>query len=520
MLTNSVAPQKPTQQAKPNPDLHQDDVSQSDDLQQYRDAHHEHDSGRSNETVISETTISQMQQSFARMHQLSRDSGEVTWDTRLSRLNQLECMVNDHRDAIAEVISGDFGHRAVAETTMLEIFPTLEGIRYAKSHGKKWMQQQKVSTSLWFLPASSYIQPQPLGVVGIISPWNYPFYLVAGPLIAALVAGNRVMIKASEFAPKFEQWLADTIPQYFSPDEVAVVTGGVEVAQAFSQLPLDHLLFTGSTAVGRHIMRAAADNLTPVTLELGGKSPVIATPSMDMDKLVNRLWAGKCINAGQTCIAPDYLLIQEQHVAAFIERSKDWLAQHYPDIRDNPDYSHIINGKQFARVQGYLDEAQSSGASVYPLVDEAGDEATGFMPPYVVTNLPEQSQLLQEEIFAPILPVVTYKTLEDAIAYVNARPRPLALYAFAEDSRHSEQVMADTISGGACINDTIYHIAQEELPFGGVGASGMGNYHGKFGFDTFSHRKAVFKQSGLNFMGMLLPPYGALFDKMMKVVTR
>lgn len=468
----------------------------------------------------SEAIISAMQQQFATMRAASRQDQHVSWAIRRQRLTQLEHMVMDNQTAIINAISADFGQRPAAETTMLEIFPTLEAIRYAQKHGKAWSTKQAVNTGIWFLPASSYIQPQPLGLVGIISPWNYPLYLVIAPLAAALVAGNRAMLKVSEASPHFEQWLGDALPKYFAADEVTLIKGEVEVAQAFSRLPFDHLFFTGSTAVGRHIMKAAAENLTPVTLELGGKSPVIVTPSADLAKTVNRVWTGKSMNAGQTCIAPDYVLLNASHQQAFIEQSKAWFTKHYPNLSENPDYTFVINAKQASRVQGYLEEAKQLGATIYPLSDHDINIDTGFFPPVIVTNLPTHAKLVTEEIFAPVLPLVTAATLDDAVSYVNAHDRPLALYVFGENKTDTDFVLDNTVSGGACVNDTIYHIAQQNLPFGGVGASGMGSYHGKFSFDTFSHPKAVFKQSRINFVHLLQPPYGKTFWHMMKLILK
>ncbi len=472
------------------------------------------------ETQITETQITEMKAQFEHLRALSRQQVSYDWQTRLKRLNKLEEMVNDNRDIIFEVINQDFGRRSKSETLMAEVFPVLENIRHAKKHGKDWMKVKKVSTSKWFLPASSYIQAQPLGVVGIISPWNYPLFLTLSPLIGAIVAGNRAMIKLSEHAPHYANWLAKTLPEYFTADEVCVITGETEVSQAFSSLPFDHLIFTGSTAVGRHIMRSASENLTPVTLELGGKSPVIVDKHCDIDYVVSRIWTGKLLNAGQTCISPDYVLLPEGLKDEFIKQSHIWISKHYQNIEHNDDYSHLINQAQFARVQGYLDNAKSLGANVHAMSNANPNAETQFMPPFVVTELAEDSQLLTEEIFAPVLPVVTYTTLDNAIRYVNDRPRPLALYVFSKEDSICEQVLAETVSGGACINDTIYHIAQSELPFGGVGDSGMGHYHGKFGFDTFSHQRAVFKQASINAVGLMQPPYGKVFDKMMKILAR
>lgn len=473
-----------------------------------------------NQDNYSAAIINTMQQQFNSMHIASRQDQYVPWAVRHQRLRQLERMIMDNQQTIIEAINADFGRRSAAETTMLEIFPTLEAIRHAQKHGKAWSAKQAVRTGLWFLPARSYIQPQPLGLVGIIAPWNYPLYLVIAPLAAALVAGNRAMLKVSDASPHFEQWLADTIPQYFAAEEVSLIQGDIEVAQAFSLLAFDHLFFTGSTAVGKHIMKAAAENLTPVTLELGGKSPVIVTPSADLANTVNRVWTGKSMNAGQTCIAPDYVLLSDTHHQAFIEQSKVWFDKHYPNLSENPDYTFVINPKQASRVQSYLDEAKQRGATIVPLTKYRVNIENGFFPPMIVTNLPRDAKLVTEEIFAPVLPIVTAAKLVDAVNYVNERDRPLALYVFGENNTETDFVLNNTVSGGACINDTIYHIAQQNLPFGGVGASGMGNYHGKFSFDTFSHTKAVFKQNRINFAHLLQPPYGKIFWRMIKLILR
>ncbi|MFW2178076.1 MULTISPECIES: coniferyl aldehyde dehydrogenase [unclassified Moraxella] len=466
------------------------------------------------------TPLTMLDKQFSLMRNASRQYPQATWAVRLQRLNQLEKLVADNQSAIIEAISQDFGFRSPAETTMLEIFPSLEAVRHAIRHGKAWLAPKRVRTGKWFLPATSYVQPRPLGVVGIIAPWNYPLYLVIAPLAGALVAGNRAMLKVSEATPYFEQWLAMALPQYFSADEVTLIQGDIEVAKAFSQLAFDHLFFTGSTAIGKQIMQSASANLTPVTLELGGKSPVVITPSADIAYTAKRVWTGKSLNAGQTCIAPDYALINPSQQALFIDQSKQWFNEHYPNLQTNSDYSFMVNRKQALRVKGYLEEAQSLGATLHPLTTHHVNINTGFFPPMIVTDLPPHAKLLNEEIFAPILPLVSYHQLDDAVAYINACDRPLALYIFGENHTEVQQVLTQTVSGGACINETLYHIAQQSLPFGGVGASGMGRYHGHYSFDTFSHAQAVFKQVRPNFTNLLQPPYGKLFWRMMGLIIK
>ncbi|WP_201584903.1 coniferyl aldehyde dehydrogenase [Psychrobacter jeotgali] len=460
----------------------------------------------------------EMQAQFAHMQMLSRSQPIVDWPTREAQLNNLETLLSDNQDSLAKAISADFGHRSVSETQFAELFPSFTGISHAKKHGKSWMKTRRASISPLYLPAHNEIQPQPLGVVGIMVPWNYPLYLAIGPMIDALAAGNRIMIKMSEAAPEFAETFAKKIAHYFSPDMISVVLGEVDIAEAFSKLPFDHLLYTGSTAVGKKIMAAAAPNLTPVTLELGGKSPVIILDDANLEAAVNRVMMGKTLNAGQTCIAPDYVLIQRQYHQRFIELAKEWMQKHYPNIANNPDYSHIINDDQFQRVQGYLEDLPND--VVQPLTDVAADAESRLLPPVVVTNPETDSEVMQNEIFAPVLPLMHYDTLDDAIGFINARPRPLALYIFGDNNRDIDKVRAHTVSGGVCINEVIMHVAQHDLPFGGVGHSGMGAYHGKAGFERLSHMKPVFVQSKLNGLNLLLPPYGELFKKGMALLLK
>ena len=322
----------------------------------------------------------------------------------------------------------------------------------------------------------------------------------------------------SEAAPQFAQTFAETISRYFSPDMVCVVTGEVEIAAAFSELPFDHLLYTGSTAVGKKVMAAAAPNLTPVTLELGGKSPVIVLEGANLENAVNRVMMGKTLNAGQTCIAPDYVLIQRQYHDEFVRLAREWMQKHYPNIESNTDYSRIINVQQFKRVKGYLDSL--SGEGIHRLTDAEASIETRLMPPVIISEPAPESDVMQNEIFAPVLPLMHYDTLDNAIAFVNARPRPLALYVFGDNNRDIDKVRTNTVSGGLCINEVIMHVAQHDLPFGGVGDSGTGAYHGKAGFERLSHMKPIFVQSKLNGLNILLPPYGGLFKKAMALFLK
>ena len=463
-------------------------------------------------------TIEEMQAQFSRLQTLSRNRPINDWETREAQLDNLEALLSDNQDSLAQAISADFGYRSISETQFGELVPSFTGISHAKKHGKKWMKIRRASISAMYMPAHNEIQPQPLGVVGIIVPWNYPLFLAVGPIIDALTAGNRIMVKMSESAPQFAQVFADLVAQYFSPDMVCVVLGEVEIAAEFSKLPFDHLLYTGSTAVGKKIMAAAAPNLTPVTLELGGKSPVIVLDGANLEAAVNRVMMGKTLNAGQTCIAPDYVLIQRKYHEAFITLAKEWMQTHYPNISENPDYSRIINGEQFKRVKGYLDN--QTGDNVHQITDAVLDIDSRFLPPVIISEPTPESDVMQNELFAPILPLMHYETLDDAIEFVNARPRPLALYVFGDSHSDIEKVRNRTVSGGLAINEVILHVVQHDLPFGGVGHSGMGAYHGKAGFERFSHMKPVFVQNKINGMNFLLPPYGGLFKKAMAFMIK
>lgn len=443
-----------------------------------------------------------------------------SWATRADHLRALRKLLLENRDALAAAINADFGHRAKEEVLMSEIWLAKEEIDEALKHGKRWIKPKSRTMNKWLRPARAKVMPQPLGVVGIVVPWNYPVLLAAGPLICALAAGNRAIVKMSELTPRTSQLFEELISKTFARDHVAVVNGDAQIGAAFSGLPFDHLLFTGSTNVGRHVMRAAAEHLTPVTLELGGKSPVIVGPRARFDAAVDAVITGKTLNAGQTCIAPDYVLVPRGKEAEFVARARARMARLYPNLSTNPDYTSIISERHFARLQRLASEAQQAGAQLHPLTDAAPDPALRRLPPVLVTQAPDASQLMQEEIFGPLLPIVPYDTLDDAIAYVNARPRPLALYLFDEDRTTIERVMRDTISGGVTVNDTLMHIACGTLPFGGVGASGMGAYHGYDGFVTFSKMKPVLTQPRLNTRAMIAPPYGKRFAAILKLMLK
>ncbi|MBU0590507.1 MAG: coniferyl aldehyde dehydrogenase [Gammaproteobacteria bacterium] len=441
---------------------------------------------------------------------------------RLERLARLEKLLRENEDAFAEAISADFGNRSKHETLIAETLFTLASISHVRKHLKRWMKPRRVGTTFHSLPGTSRIIPQPLGVIGIVSPWNYPLQLALAPAVAAIAAGNRVLIKPSELTPKFSDLLARLIADYFSADECAVVTGDAEVAKAFVSLPFDHLFFTGSTAVGKHVGMAAAANLTPVTLELGGKSPAIVDASCDLKDAAVKIAAGKLFNAGQTCIAPDYVLVPAAKLDHFVQAFTQATQKLYPTLEHNPDYTSIVNERHFARLTGLLEDARANGASLNEINPgaEIANPATRKMRPTLVLGATPAMRIMQDEIFGPLLPVLPYESVDDAIAFVNARPRPLALYWFGKDSTHRDKVLHETISGGVTINDALYHIAQENLPFGGVGDSGSGAYHGEYGFRLFTKEKPVFEQSALSGTGLLRPPFGKLANSIIRTLKR
>lgn len=466
------------------------------------------------------TTDSSLTESLRRMRTAHAADPMPSWDARAKRLRVLETMLREQRGAFAAAISEDFGQRPAEETNLLEVFPSLSATRHALRHGRRWMRPRRALAGLAFLPARNVLIPQPRGVIGIIVPWNYPLYLAIGPLVDALTAGNRVMLKMSEFTPRFSALFAEQMARHFRPEEVSVVTGDATVAQAFSALPFDHLLFTGSTAVGHHVMRAASANLTPVTLELGGKSPAIIGPGARFEHAVERIVFGKLVNAGQTCIAPDYVLLPRARMADFIDAARRTVAQMYPMLAQSTQYASIVSDRQYQRLVALRDSALTAGARVHPLSDATDDPSRRLLPPQLLSEVSDAMSVMQEEIFGPLLPLLPYDSIDEAIAYVTAHPHPLALYLFEQDRALIDHVLTRTVAGGVSVNDTLYHIAQHGLPFGGVGASGMGGYHGEAGFRTFSHLKPVFRQARFNGVGLLNPPYGARFRRMLELLLK
>ncbi|MCM2376506.1 coniferyl aldehyde dehydrogenase [Pseudomonas marginalis] len=428
-------------------------------------------------------------------------------------LKALRDLLSDERQALINAISQDFSHRSADETLFAELMPSLHGIHYASKHLKGWMKPSRRAVGIAFQPASAKVIYQPLGVVGVIVPWNYPLYLAIGPLVGALAAGNRVMLKLSESTPATGELLKALLASIFPEDLVCVVLGEAEVGMAFSKLPFDHLLFTGATSIGKHVMRAAAEHLTPVTLELGGKSPAIVSADVPLKDAAERIAFGKALNAGQTCVAPDYVLVPEDRVDAFVAAYTQAVRGFYPTLVDNPDYTAIINERQLARLNAYVKDATDKGATLIPLYDQSQARR---MAHSLLLNVSDDMTVMQDEIFGPVLPIVPYRGLDQAFAYINQRPRPLALYYFGYNKAEQNRVLHETHSGGVCLNDTLLHVAQDDMPFGGIGPSGMGHYHGHEGFLTFSKAKGVLVKQRLNAAKLIYPPYGKSIQKLIQ----
>jgi len=437
---------------------------------------------------------------------------------RRDDLKRLRAAFKARLDDFIAAMSADFGRRSRHESLLSDGMTVLNEIDHLLRHLRGWMRPKKAAADWLFAPARTEVRYQPLGVVGIISPWNYPLYLSLNPLAVAIAAGNHVMLKPSEHTPRTSQLLKEMLAGVFPDDRVATVLGGADVAGAFAALPFDHLFFTGSTAVGKRVMAAAAQNLTPVTLELGGKSPAIVAPDFPIETAAQRIAAGKFLNAGQTCIAPDYVLLPRAAIAPFVAAMKKYVAQRYGDLAQNPDYTSIVNAGQYARLKSYLDQAQASGAQVIELA--SGDAGRRVMAPTLVLDARDDLAVMQDEIFGPILPLVAIDSVDAATDYINARPRPLALYHFDNDKARTERVLERTTAGGVTVNDAVLHIVQNDLPFGGIGPSGMGQYHGRDGFLTFTKQKPVLYQARFSSFALMRPPYRRFADVLLKFLTR
>jgi len=437
---------------------------------------------------------------------------------RDANLLKLEQLLVDNQDAIAAAISRDFGNRAVQESKLLELFLSIDGFRYARKRLKKWMKPQRRDVSLWFAGANNRVIPQPKGVVGIVAPWNYPLFLVMGPLASALAAGNRCMVKMAANSTHLCNLLHKLVSEKFDEDTVAILPG--VRGSDFTTLPFDHVIFTGSAQTGRTVMKAAAENLTPVTLELGGKSPTIIAEDADVERAASRMLFAKFMNAGQTCVAPDYLYLPEARLDTFVEAAQRIMAKRYPDL-GNGQFTTVIDDSSFARLQATMADAVAKGARLVNLAPgHEPDAASRLLPPHLVLDVTDDMQIMQEEIFGPLLPVRTYRDIDEVLAYINRHDRPLGLYLFSDDMALQERVIQNTISGGVSLNDCSFHVAQHDMPFGGVGASGMGHYHGHEGFVEFSKLRPVFSQFRFTALPLLYPPYGRVFNLLYRLMIR
>ncbi len=457
----------------------------------------------------------------AQRHAFLRD-GAPTIAQRKTALRRLRSAILAQRGALTAAVSADFGHRSPYETDILEILVTVQAIDYLLRHLKRFMQPERRHVALPYQAGRAYVQYQPKGVIGVMAPWNYPFSLTFIPLATALAAGNRVMLKPSELTPHTSQLIETMLAALFPADEVTVVTGGSDVGAGFSTLAFDHLVFTGSTAIGRQIMQAAGKNLVPLTLELGGKSPAVVAPGALTARTVNSLAFGKLSNAGQTCIAPDYLLIHQDDVENFIALYDAAVKAFYPDGPTSHDYGTIISDRHYQRLQDLLTDAQARGSRIVPVGHrpDSAAERPKTLAPTLIVGAPDDSRIMQEEIFGPLLPIRTYAAFDEAIDVINAGPRPLALYYFGPGGTLQDRLLARTTSGNVSVNATLLHFAQDDLPFGGIGPSGMGAYRGIEGFRALSHAKGVFIQSRWHFTDLLRAPFGKLADAVLKVMLR
>lgn len=461
-----------------------------------------------------ELTQADMQAILDRQKKAYIADGVVTAETRIDRLDRAINILKNHGTKLSEAMAADFGHRSMDQSKMTDIDGAIGPLQHAKKHVRQWMkpEKRKVMFPLGIFGARGRIEYQPLGVVGCISPWNFPVQLTFAPLGGIFAAGNRTMIKPSEFTAQTSALMQELFAAEFDEEEVAVCTGGPDVGGAFSRLPFDHLLFTGATSIAKHVMRAAAENLVPLTLELGGKSPVVIGRSADMELAATNIMAGKTMNAGQICLAPDYVFLPEESRDEFVEAARNSVAKMYPDIKDNPDYTSIVNERHYDRLNGYLDDAREKGANVVeinPADEDFSQQQHHRIPPTIVLDPTDDMQVMQDEIFGPILPVKQYQDVNETLDYINDHDRPLGLYYFGQDKAEENKVLTHTTSGGVTVNDVVMHVAQEDLPFGGVGPSGMGSYHGYDGFRNFSHAKAIYSQSKTvsKLAAAMRPPY-------------
>lgn len=456
------------------------------------------------------------------------DQGFVAVETRIDRLSRAISLVHGNQSRIIKSLDADFGGRSPHQTRMSDIYATLEALKFAKTHVASWMrdEKRKVPFPLNLFGGRARVHYQPKGVVGILGTWNFPINTVFAPLAGVLAAGNRALLKFSEVAPTTAALMAECVSAAFDPREVACISGGADIGAAFSALPLDHLVFTGSGSVGKHVMRAAAENLTPVTLELGGKSPAIVCADYDVKEAAIRIMTGKSLNAGQACLAPDYVFVHEAAMEPFIAHATAWTTAMFPTALSNPDFTSVINERHLARLRRYLDEARAEGVDVRevnPAGEDFGAQRGSHKLPYTFVIEPSDVlSIMREEIFGPIVVIKPYRDLRECTRYICAHPRPLGLYVFSHDERVIRELLDNTSSGGVSINDVLVHASMEDLPFGGVGPSGMGRYHGFDGFKEFSHARPIYRQTGLHLqrLGGMVPPYGERAEKTLDSIIR
>jgi coniferyl-aldehyde dehydrogenase len=463
---------------------------------------------------VTDLTSTEMEAILASQKRAYIREGEVSAEIRIDRIDRAIGILQNNGPKLCEAMAADFGHRSIQQSKLTDIDGSIGPLKDAKKQLRKWMrpEKRKAMFPLGIFGSRARVQYQPLGVIGCISPWNFPVQLTFSPLAGVFAAGNRTMIKPSEFTPATSELMKELFHAAYDVDEVFVITGGPAVGEGFSALPFDHLLFTGATSIAKHVMRAASENLVPLTLELGGKSPVVIGKSADIELTATNVMAGKTMNAGQICLAPDYLFVHEDSAEKFIDAAKRSVAKMYPDLKDNPDYTSVVNERHYERITGYIEDAKAKGAEVIeinPAGEDFSQQQHHKIPPTLILDPSDDMAIMQNEIFGPVLPVKRYKEIEETLAYINDHPRPLGLYYFGQDSNEEHKVLTQTTSGGVTVNDVVMHVAQEDLPFGGVGSSGMGSYHGFDGFKTFSHAKAIFTQSKTvsKLAAAMRPPY-------------
>lgn len=469
---------------------------------------------------MSEAAIEQMMLQLQHQRQSFQAEGFVTYEKRIDRLNRLESLLLDNIDPLCKAMADDFGHRSIHQSRVADFYGALEAIKFNKHHLKRWMkaEKRKPPFALRLIGTKTHIYYQPKGVVGNITTWNFPVFVATGPTAGILAAGNRCMVKLTEVTPQSSTMMQHLFTQYFDDTEVVGITGGPDIGAAFSALPLDHILFTGATNVGRYVLEGAAKNLTPVTLELGGKSPVIVGRSANLKEAALRIFTGKALNAGQVCISPDYIFVAEEQVKTFLEHAEAHITTMFPTVLNNPDYTSIVNARHQQRINSYIEDAKNKGAEIRQInpAQESFEQQNGThkIPMTIVINPTDDMAVMQQEIFGPVLSIKTYKTIDECVSYINNHSRPLALYYFGENKQEQQHIIHHTTAGGMVINDVLAHAGMEDAPFGGIGPSGMGSYHGLEGFKTFSHAKTVVTQSKINMMKYtgMIPPYNKKTD--------